>query len=173
MDRRIRNLTSTTCGGERLSRRALAAMQEAVQFFPQLSRTELARTACEQRGWHTPGESTRWRISRGVLGELERLGIVQLPASQGRGRGPQNPLQCDRRSAPQLSAREPLAELAPVRQETYVNPRQHPAANWQLVGRTQARDSQRERPGRSYPRRFCRPSKKWRHRKPADPQTPD
>ena len=119
-------------------------MQEAVQFLPQLSRTELARTVCEQRGWHTPGESTRWRFSRGVLGELERLGIVQLPASQGRGPGPQKPLHCDRRSAPQLSVREPLAELAPVGLETYVNPRQHPAAcypaaNWQLVGRTQAR----------------------------------
>ena len=31
------------------------------------------------------------------------------------------------------------------------------------------RSPQRERPGRSYPRRFRRPSKKWRNRKPAGP----
>ena len=36
-----------------------------------------------------------------------------------------------------------------------------------------ARGPQRERPGRSYPRRSRRPSKKWRNRKPADPQTAD
>ena len=36
-----------------------------------------------------------------------------------------------------------------------------------------ARAPQRERPGRSYPRRSRRPGKKWRNRKPADPQTAD
>lgn len=36
-----------------------------------------------------------------------------------------------------------------------------------------AQGPQRERPGRSYPRRSRRPSKKWRNRKPADPQTTD
>ena len=128
MDPRIRNLTSTTFGGERLSRRALAEIQETVQFFPQLSRTELARTVCEQMGWHTPGGSTRLRFSLGVLGELERLDIVQLPARQGRGRGPQKPLQFDARSAPQPPVREPLAALAPVRLETVTEREQ--VAEW-------------------------------------------
>ena len=36
-----------------------------------------------------------------------------------------------------------------------------------------ARSPQRERPGRSYPRRSRRPSKKWRNRKPADPPAAD
>ena len=36
-----------------------------------------------------------------------------------------------------------------------------------------ARGPQRERPGRSYPRRSRRPSKKWRKRKSADPQAAD
>ena len=36
-----------------------------------------------------------------------------------------------------------------------------------------AQGPQRERPGRSYPRRSRRPSKKWRKRKSADPQTAD
>ena len=58
MDPRIRNLASTTFGGERLSRPAIAEIQETVQFFPELSRSELARTVCEQLGWHTPGGAT-------------------------------------------------------------------------------------------------------------------
>ena len=36
-----------------------------------------------------------------------------------------------------------------------------------------ARSPQRERPDRSYPRRSLRPSKKWRDRKPADPDIAD
>ena len=51
---RIRNLPSTTFAGERLSRPAIAEIQETVQFFPALSRNELVRTVCEQLGWHTP-----------------------------------------------------------------------------------------------------------------------
>ena len=37
MDPRIRNLPSTTFCGERLSRRAIAEIQETVQFFPELT----------------------------------------------------------------------------------------------------------------------------------------
>ena len=36
-----------------------------------------------------------------------------------------------------------------------------------------ARSPQRERPDRSYPRQSLRPSKKWRDRKPADPDIAD
>ena len=43
MDPRIRNLPSTTFGGERLSRRAITEMQETVRFFPELSRTKLVQ----------------------------------------------------------------------------------------------------------------------------------
>ena len=117
MDPRIRNLPSTTFCGERLSRRAIAEIQETVQFFPELSRTELVRTVCVQMDWHTPGGSARLGFGLRVLGELQRRGIVQLPPKRGAGRGPQKPLQFDRRTAPQPPLREPLAQLVPVRLE--------------------------------------------------------
>ena len=45
-DPRIRNVPCTTLCGERLSRHAIAEIQETVQFFPVLSRSELVRTVC-------------------------------------------------------------------------------------------------------------------------------
>ena len=59
MGPRIRNLPSTTFAGERLSRCAIAEIQETVQFFPALSRSELVRTVYEQLGWHTPEGTSR------------------------------------------------------------------------------------------------------------------
>ena len=128
MDPRIRNLASTTFGGERLSRPAIAEIQETVQFFPELSRSELARTVCEQMGWHTPGGATRLAFGLRMLGELERLGIVRLPAKRGPGQGRQKPLQFDHRTAPQPTLQAELGELAPVRLETASKPAE--AALW-------------------------------------------
>ena len=122
MDPRIRNLPSTTFGGERLSRPAIAEIQETVRFFPELSRTELAHTVCEQLAWHTPGGKTRLGFARRVLEELERRRIVELPPKRGPGRGPQKPLRIDRRTAPRAPLREALAALAPVRLETASEP---------------------------------------------------
>ena len=50
-----------------------------------------------------------------VLGELERLGILTLPARQGPGRGRQRPLLPGPRSAPQAPIEGPLARLEPLR----------------------------------------------------------
>ena len=124
MDPRIRNLPSTTFCGERLSRHAIAEIQETVQFFPALSRSELVRTACVQMDWHTPGGSPRLGFGLRVLRELQRRGFVQLPPKRGPGRGPQKPLQFDDRTAPRSPLREPLAQLAPVRLETAIEPGQ-------------------------------------------------
>lgn len=118
MDPRIRNLPSTTFCGERLSRHQIVEIQETVQFFPNLSRSELARTVCVQLDWHTPGGSTRLGFSLRVLKELQRRGIVELPPKRSPGRGPQRPLKLDERTAPQPPLREPLAQLTPVRLET-------------------------------------------------------
>ena len=124
MDPRIRNLTSTTFCGERLSRREIASIQETVQFFPHLSRTELGHTVCVQLGWQTPGGSNRLRFAMRVLRELERRGILQLPPQRGRGRGPQRPLQLDRRTAPQAAVLEPLAALQPLQLQAVTTPRE-------------------------------------------------
>ena len=83
---RIRNLPSTTLAGERPGWRTIAEMQETLQFFPALSRTEPVRTVCEQMGWHPP-DGSRLGFGLRALGELERRGIVGLPPKRGQGRG--------------------------------------------------------------------------------------
>ena len=158
MDPRIRNLPSTTFAGERLTLPEIAEIQETVRLFPELSRTELVHTVCEQMGWHTPGGATRLAFGRRVLEELESQGICELPAKRGRGRGPQKPLQLDHRTAPQPPLREPLDELAPVRLETAAEPdevagwnqwleRYHPLGYRQPIG-THLRYFARDRKGR-------------------------
>ncbi len=114
MDLRIRQLRSTTFGGERLTRRQIAAIQETVGLFPKLSRTELGHTICEHLGWRTPTGRYRIQQARGLLEELERLSILTLPARQGRGRGLQKPVESGARSDPQPGIAGPLAELRPV-----------------------------------------------------------
>ncbi|MDE0102981.1 MAG: hypothetical protein OXN89_11425, partial [Bryobacterales bacterium] len=134
MDPLIRNLPSTTFCGERLSRHQIEEIQETVKFFPNLSRSELVRTVCVQMDWHTPGGTTRLGFGLRVLKELQRRGIVELPAKRGAGRGPQKPLEFDDRTAPQPPLQEPLARLVPVRLQTASEPQD--VALWnQWVGR--------------------------------------
>ncbi len=114
MDPRIRQLRSTTFGGERLTRRQIAAIQETVGTFPKLSRTELGHTICVHLGWQTPTGRNRIQQAQGLLEELERLGILTLPARQGRGRGPQKLVETGAGSDPQPAIAGPLAELRPL-----------------------------------------------------------
>lgn len=128
MDPRIRQLRSTTFGGERLTRRQIAAIQATVGTFPKLSRTELGHTICVHLGWQTPGGRNRIQQARGLLEELERLGILTLPARQGRGRGPQKPVETGARSDPQPVIAGELAELRPL--ELAVASGREEAAAW-------------------------------------------
>ena len=50
----VDTLPATTFSGRRFTRTQLARVQETVERFPQLSRTELARTLCEHLRWTTP-----------------------------------------------------------------------------------------------------------------------
>ena len=52
-------------GGERLGHCAIADIQETVQFFPALSRSELVRTVCRQLGWHAPDGPPDTRVGFG------------------------------------------------------------------------------------------------------------
>ena len=80
MDPLIENLKSTTFFGKRLTRRQIADIQETVGLFPKLSRTELGHTICEHLRWQTPKGSNRIHLATRLLEELERLGILTLPA---------------------------------------------------------------------------------------------
>ena len=71
-------------GSERLGRCAIAEIEETVQFFPVLSRSELVRTVCRQLGWHAAGGATATRVGFGlrVLGALARRAMVRLSANR-------------------------------------------------------------------------------------------
>ena len=114
MDPRIKNLKSTTFQGTRFTRRKLAAIQETVQTFPRLSRHELAQTLCVHHRWQTPKGRNRLAFALRLLQDLERLGILSLPARQSPGRGPQKVLQPGPRTARQLALEAPLASLVPL-----------------------------------------------------------
>ena len=115
LDPRIQQLPSTTFFGRRLTRRQIAAIQETVALLPRLSRTELSHTICEHLHWHTPRGRNRIQLAMRLLEQLERLGILTLPARQSAGRGRQRPLQPGPRSAPQPAVEGPLACLLPLR----------------------------------------------------------
>ena len=50
----VETLLKTTFSGRRFTRKQLAQVQETVEQFPKLTRTELARTVCEHLSWKTP-----------------------------------------------------------------------------------------------------------------------
>ncbi len=117
MDPLIEKLRSTTFFGKRFTRRQLADIQATVGTFPDLSRTELGQTICEHLRWQTPRGRNRIQSALRLLEELERLGILTLPAKAkpAPGRGRQKPLELGSRTAPQPAIDGPLAELLPVR----------------------------------------------------------
>ena len=117
IDVRIERLETTTFGGQRLTRRKISGIQETVAALPLLSRTELAHTICEHLGWRTPRGSNRIQLALQVLEELERAGIVTLPAKRHAGPGPNQPLRPGAGSAPQAPVTGPLSQLQPLRLE--------------------------------------------------------
>ena len=129
MDPRIRQLRSTTFGGQRLTRRQIADIQQTVATFPLLSRTELGHTVCVHLRWQTPNGRNRIQQAMGLLEELARLGVLTLPTRQGPGRGRQRPVVPGAGSDPQEEIAGPLADLTPLELELAREPEQVAAWN--------------------------------------------
>ncbi len=55
---------------------------QTVEWFPSLTRTELARTLCEHLDWHTATGSAKLDACQKLLEKLEKQGRVQLPAKR-------------------------------------------------------------------------------------------
>ena len=131
MDPRILQLQSTTFGGERLTRRQTADIQETVSALPLLSRTELGHTVCVHLGWQTPNGHNRIQSAMRLLEALEQLGILRLPARRPTLRGRQRPVVPGARSDPQPEIGGPLAACRPLRLEVV---RGRAAVQWRLLG---------------------------------------
>ena len=112
MDPRIEALRSTTFFGRRLTRQQISEIQTTVAAFPLLSRHELGQTICEQLGWRTGTGTNRIQLCQRLLEELERLGLLVLPAKDASyARGPRKPIEKSQRTEKQPAIAEPLGEL--------------------------------------------------------------
>jgi hypothetical protein len=112
----VETLVKTTFSGRRFTRKQLAQVQDTVERFPGLSRTELARTVCEHLDWRTPNGKYKVESCLTLLKKLEGLGVVSLPAKQVRQVGPRRVpvLENDTIQAP-ITAE--LSTLRPIRLE--------------------------------------------------------
>jgi hypothetical protein len=112
----VDTLPSTTFSGRRFTRRQLARVQETVARFPQLSRTELARTLCEHLSWTTPNGKYKIESCQTLLEALEAHGVVRLPAKQLR-QAPQRRMATFENDPPDPPIDDVLSSVAPIRLE--------------------------------------------------------
>lgn len=82
--RSIASLPKTTFSGRRFTRKQLAGVQETVETFSNLSRSELALTVCEHLDWRTPRGSLKIQSSLTLLEALEEYGVITLPPKRAR-----------------------------------------------------------------------------------------
>ena len=71
-----------TVAGEPLSSQQIADIRETVELFPADSRHELAQTICEHLQLFTPTGGNRVQTGLAILEELERQGLLTLPAKR-------------------------------------------------------------------------------------------
>jgi len=109
-------LPRTIFNGRRFTRKQLAQVQETVQRFPALSRTELARTLCEHLNWKTPNGKHKVESCLTLLEKLEAEGVVSLPAKQVR-QAPQRRVPVLETDAVETPIEAALSTLMPIRLE--------------------------------------------------------
>src|SRR5438094_3873670 len=112
----VEDLLRTTLSGRRLTRKQLAQVQETVQRFPNLSRTELARTVCEHLNWKTPNGKDKVESCLTFLEKLAAQGVVTLPAKQAR-QAPQRRVPVLENDPLETPIEAVLSTLTPIRLE--------------------------------------------------------
>lgn len=70
--------------GRYFTAQELYDIQEMVHMFPKLSRTELAKTICENLDWVTPTGQYKIDSCKKLLEKFEAQGLVSLPAKRER-----------------------------------------------------------------------------------------
>jgi len=115
----VDTLRSTTFSGRRFTRRQLARVQETVARFPQLSRTELARTLCEHLRWTTPNGKDKIESCLTLLDALEAHGVATLPAKQVR-KAPRRRIPAFENDPLDAPIDDALSAVAPIRLEPIV-----------------------------------------------------
>jgi hypothetical protein len=82
--RSVASLPKTTFSGRRFTRRQLVGVQETVEAFSNLSRSELALTVCEHLDWRTPRGTLKIQSALILLEALEEYEVITLPPKRAR-----------------------------------------------------------------------------------------
>ena len=82
--RSVASLPKTTFSGRRFTRRQLVGVQETVEAFSNLSRSELALTVCEHLDWRTPRGTLKIQSALILLEALEEYEVITLPSKRAR-----------------------------------------------------------------------------------------
>src|SRR3990172_12384863 len=112
----VDTLPGTTFSGRRFTRKQLARVQETVERFTKLSRTELARTLCEHLNWTTPKGKYKIESCLTLLEGLEAHGVGRLPAKQVRKAQQRRILRFEN-DPPDPRIDDALSAVAPIRLE--------------------------------------------------------
>ena len=109
----VDTLPKTTFSGRRFTRKQLSEVQETVQIFSNLSRSELAFTVCEHLDWKTPKGSLKIKSCLTLLEALEAHGLISLPAKEGpRTRARRTPTFVEQPETSPIE--ESLSSIAPI-----------------------------------------------------------
>lgn len=103
-----------TISGRRFSKKDLLLIQETVELFPNISRTEIAKTICEHLSWVTSKGNNKINSCKKVLEKLEVHGFIQLPPKQVRKKRVLKKVQCTDNSAPGPQIECSLDDLSPI-----------------------------------------------------------
>ncbi len=112
----VEALLKTTFSGRRFTRKQLAHVQQTVEQFPNLTRTELAHTRCEHLSWKTPNGKNKVESCLTLLEKPEAQGVISLPARQVR-QAPQRRVPLLEKDTPETPTEAALDTLMPVRLE--------------------------------------------------------
>lgn len=105
--------------GREITTQELADIQETVELFWRLSRSELAMTICEHLEWYTAAGGYKVDACINLLEILEKKGLVRIPEKRSnftKKRKPK-PISISNRIEPQSDIVGALREVAPVELE--------------------------------------------------------
>jgi hypothetical protein len=97
-----------------ITREEIDEIQETVQLFPALSRSELARTICEHLGWFTATGGYKTDACLKLLTRLEGRGRLRLPPKRAISPPRHAPIALTPRTRPRTEIGGRIAEVGPV-----------------------------------------------------------
>ena len=112
----VESLAKTTFSGRRFTRKQLTQVQQTVEQFPNLTRTELAHTLCEHLSWKTTNRKNKVESCLTLLEKLEAQGVVSLPAKPVR-QAPSQRVSILESASPETPIEAVLTTLMPIRLE--------------------------------------------------------